>query len=166
MLLLVEKERIMTERMRSVGIFDNSISAENALQKLDDSHFSLDRVFIIARNTDKETEIVGSKLCESLRDRFDERISSIAKQDSSMVESETVISLAKALIHLDIPIDTARNYNDLVAQGKYLVMVEGSQDDIAGAKTILKQCGIKDWVVYKIVVEHPEVIIVDRREAV
>ena len=156
----------MTERMRSVGVFDNSITAENALQKLDDSHFSLDRVFIIARNTDKETKIVESQLCESLRDRFDERISSIAKQESNIVGSETVISLAEALVHLDIPVDMARNYNDLVAQGKYLVMVEGSQNDIAGAKTILKQCGIGDWVVYKIVVEHPEVIIVDRREVV
>ena len=156
----------MTERMRSVGVFDNSISAENALQKLDDSHFSLDRVFIIAKNKDKETEIVESKLCESLRDRFNERISSIAQQELSVVGGETVISLTKALVRLDIPVDMASAYNNMVAQGKYLVMVEGSQDDIAGAKTILKQCGIKDWVVYKIVVEHPEVIIVDRREVV
>ena len=156
----------MTERMRSVGVFDNSLSTENALQKLDNSHFSLDRVFIIAKNTDKETEIVGSKLCESLRDRFNERISSIAKHESSIVGNETVISLTKALVQLDIPVNMASAYNNMVAQGKYLVMVEGSQDDITGAKTILKQCGIKDWVVYKIVVEHPEVIIVDRREVV
>ena len=156
----------MTERMRSVGVFDNSLSTENALQKLDNSHFSLDRVFIIAKNTDKETEIVGSKLCESLRDRFNERISSIAKHESSIVGNETVISLTKALVQLDIPVNMASAYNNMVAQGKYLVMVEGSQDDITGAKTILRQCGIKDWVVYKIVVEHPEVIIVDRREVV
>lgn len=154
----------MTERTRSVGVFDDPIATENALRKLDDSHFSLERVFIVARNTNKETEIVETELCESLRDRFNERISSIAKQDFTIKSEETVISLTKALTHLDIPVDIARSYNDMVAQGKYLVMVEGNRDDIAGAKKILKQCGIKDWVVYQIETEHPEIIIVDRRD--
>ncbi len=72
--------------------------------------------------------------------------------------------MAKALADLDIPIDIARQYNDSMAGGKYLVMVEGNENDISGAKSILKQCGIQDWVVYQITLEHPEVIIVDRRE--
>ena len=42
-------------------------------------------------------------------------------------------------------------------------MVEGETADIKGAKDILSRCRIKEWVVYKIVLEHPEVIIVDRR---
>ena len=71
--------------------------------------------------------------------------------------------MTKALIHLDIPVDTARFYNQLVADGKYLVTIEGNTADILGAETILKGCGIKEWVVYKIVLEHLEVIIVDRR---
>ena len=154
----------MTQRQRAIGIFDDILNTEAALEELDKSHFSLDRVFVIARNRDKEQRIVGTSLCESLRDRFEERINSAARQESDIVEGETVISLTKALIHLDIPIDIAGSYNDLVAQGKYLVMVEGSLDDISGAKTILKRCGIQDWVVYKIDLEHPEVIIVDRRK--
>ena len=139
------------------------MATEAALRKLDESHFSLDRVFVIARNTEREDEIVDTRLCESLRNRFNARISSIAKQDQSIVEGKTVISLTKALIHLDIPIDTARFYNQLVAGGKYLVMVEGNTADILGAETILKGCGINEWVICKIVLEHPEVIIVDRR---
>ena len=153
----------MTERQRAIGIFDRPLDTEAALRKLDESHFSLDRVFVIARNKQKEGEIVDTQLCESLRSRFDARISSIAKQDRSLVEGETVISLSKALIHLDIPIDTASLYNQLVAEGKYLVMVEGNTNDIVGAETILKGSGIQEWVIYKIVLEHPEVIIVDRR---
>ena len=160
----------MNERKRAVGIFDNSITAETALQKLDNSHFSLDRVYVIARNPSKETELVGSELCESLRDceasrrhRFEEKISSMAKSNSHNFGD--TISLATALIELDIPINIARQYNDMVAQGKYLVMIEGSQEDISGAKMILHQYGIQDWVVYKVVVEHLEVIIVDRPQA-
>jgi hypothetical protein len=104
-------------------------------------------------------------LCESLRDRFDTRISSMTK-GSDRVEGEAVMSLSEALTHLDIPVDIAQSYNNLVAKGKYLVMVEGSQEDISGAKTILQRCSLQDWVVYKIISEHPEVIIVDRRNAV
>ena len=153
----------MTERQRAVGIFDSPTEAEAALKKLDESHFSLDKLYVIARNTEREDKIVDTQLCESLRDRFDTRISSVAQKESSVVEGETVISLTKALIHLDIPVDEARLYNQLVADGKYLVMVEGNTADISGAETILKNSGIQEWVIYKIVLEHPEVIIVDRR---
>ena len=153
----------MTEQQRAVGIFNSPIEAEAALKKLDESHFSLDKVYVIARNTEREDKIVDTQLCESLRARFDTRISSVAQKEFSVVEGETVISLTKALIYLDIPVDTARLYNRLVADGKYLVMVEGNNADISGAETILKSSGIQEWVIYKIVLEHPEVIIVDRR---
>ena len=153
----------MTERQRGIGIFNNPLDTEAALKKLDESHFSLEQVFVIARNTEREDKIVDTQLCESLRNRFEARISSMAKQDHSIIEGETVISLTKALIHFDIPVDTARLYNQLVSEGKYLVMVEGNTADILGAETILKGCGVREWVIYKIVLEHPEVIIVDRR---
>ena len=153
----------MIERQRAISIFNNALDTETALAELDRSHFSLDRVFVIARNTERENEVVGKiDLCQSLRDRFDTRISSMAKNSGS-TKDEAVISLTDALIHLDIPVDLARSYNNLVAEGKYLLMVEGSKEDILGAKTILNRCSINDWVVYKIVLEHPEVIIVDRR---
>lgn len=155
----------MTERRRSIGIFDDSLKTEAGLKELDNSHYSLDRVFVIASDRDRETDIVGTELCESLRSRFRNKISSIAQQDSNIVGGETVISLTKALTQLDIPMEEARYYSDLVAKGKYLVMVEGNQDNIFGAKTILKRCGIQDWVVYTIALEHPEVIIVDHRES-
>ena len=154
----------MTERQRAISIFNNAFDTEAALEELDRSRFSLDRVFVIARNTKREDEVVGkTDLCQSLRDRFDTRISSMAKSGS--VKGEAVISLTDALVHLDIPVDLAQSYNDLVAEGKYLLMVEGNQEDISGAKTILNRCSINDWIVYKIVLEHPEVIIVDRRRS-
>ena len=153
----------MTEQQRAVGIFNSPVEAEAAIKKLDESHFSLDKVYVIARNMEQENKIVDTQLCESLRDRFNTRISSMAKTESSVVNGETIVSLTKALIHLDIPVDNARLYNQLVADGKYLVMVEGNITDISGAETILKRSGIQEWVIYKIVLEHPEVIIVDRR---
>ena len=147
-------------RQRAVGILNNPLETESALKKLDESHFSLDRVFVIARNVDKENNIVDTQLCQSLRDRFNARIGNPA---NSSVTKDDEVSLSDALTHLDIPVDTARTYNDLVAAGKYLIMVEGDEDNIAGAEIILSGCGVREWVIYKIVMEHPEVIIVDRR---
>ena len=154
----------MTERKRAIGIFNDIENAEAALEELNNSHYSLDRVFVIANNTAQEDRIVGTELCQSLRERFDTRINNnVAKNSDTDIKHS--ISLTQALSQLDIPVNIARSYDNLVSKGKYLVMVEGSEDDILGAKTILKRCGIQDWVIYKIVLEHPEVIIVDRREA-
>lgn len=154
----------MIKRLRATGIFENLASAEAALLELDRVHFSLDRTFVIARNIERETEVVGSELCESLRDRFDERISSIALQDSGIVNGEIVITLTKALVQLDIPFDLARFYNDMVARGQCLVMIEGSREDILNSKTILRRGGLQNWVVCEIVSEHPEIIVVDHRK--
>ncbi|WP_319419367.1 hypothetical protein [Pleurocapsa sp. FMAR1] len=133
----------MTEQQRAIGIFENALDTEAALKKLDKSHFSLEQVFVIARNTEKEEKIVDTQLCESLRARFNTRISSVA-QDSNITGDETVMSLANALIHLDIPVDTARIYNDLVAHGEYLLMVEGNTADLLGAEKILTGCGVRE----------------------
>ena len=47
----------MTEQQRAVGIFNSATEAEAALRKLDESHFSLDKVYVIARNAEGEGKI-------------------------------------------------------------------------------------------------------------
>lgn len=155
----------MTKPRRAVGIFQNSQDTEAALKKLDRSRFSLDRVFVIASNSEREREIVDTQLSKSLRDRFDSPISNVVGSNDTTT-AETNIDLTQALIHLDIPVDTARFYNDLVANGKYLLMIEGNEADISGAETILQDFDLSEWVIYEVVREHPEVIIVDRRHRI
>ncbi len=52
------------------------------------------------------------------------------------------------LIGLGIPEDRARTYSDRVDHGDYLVMVEGSEEDIQRAEAILSHRGINDWGIY------------------
>ena len=52
-----------------------------------------------------------------------------------------------------------------MAQGKYLVMFEGEQSNLIDAKAILRDGGIQSWAIYETIAEHPEIIIVDRRDA-
>jgi hypothetical protein len=56
--------------------------------------------------------------------------------------------LVGGLVGLGIPEDRARMYSDRVSRGEYLLMVEGSEDDIRRAETILNRRGIQDWGIY------------------
>ena len=59
-------------------------------------------------------------------------------------------SLLGGLIGMGIPEERARAYNDRVSKGAYLVMVDGTDTEIARAATILNHRGIEEWGVYDI----------------
>ncbi len=61
----------------------------------------------------------------------------------------TAGGLVGGMSSLAIPELKAQAYKDWLSRGAYLVMVEGSEDDIGGAETILSRGGIQDWFVYK-----------------
>ena len=56
--------------------------------------------------------------------------------------------LLGALIGLGIPEERARVYHDRIARGGYLVIVDGTDADIARAEAILHQRGIEEYGVY------------------
>jgi hypothetical protein len=58
--------------------------------------------------------------------------------------------LIGALIGLGIPEDRARVYSDRVSRGDYLVMVEGTDEDVRRAEAVLGRRGIQEWGVYDI----------------
>lgn len=60
----------------------------------------------------------------------------------------TAGGLIGALVGLGIPEERAKVYSDRVAKGDYLVMVRGTDDEIARAESILSPRGIQDWGIY------------------
>ncbi|MEP0768531.1 general stress protein [Coleofasciculus sp. FACHB-SPT36] len=58
--------------------------------------------------------------------------------------------LIGALLGLGIPEDRAQVYNNLVARGDYLVMVDGTEDDIERAESVLSNRGIQEWAIYDV----------------
>ena len=52
------------------------------------------------------------------------------------------------LVGLGIPEEHARGYNDRLSRGEYLVMVEGSEEEVHRAERILGQRGVQAWGVY------------------
>ncbi|MEG4440920.1 histidine kinase [Microcoleus sp. AT9_B5] len=57
-------------------------------------------------------------------------------------------SLIGALVGMGIPEEQAKVYNDRVARGDYLVLVDGSEAEVAKAETILSRGGIQHWNTY------------------
>jgi uncharacterized protein (TIGR02271 family) len=55
-----------------------------------------------------------------------------------------------ALIGLGIPEERAKVYNDRVSAGEYLVMVDGTDAEIAKAEAILNHRDIEEWGVYDV----------------
>lgn len=57
-------------------------------------------------------------------------------------------SLVGALIGWGIPEEEAEYYNELLSEGSYVVLVEGTQAEISGASAILHNRRINNWNIY------------------
>ena len=51
-------------------------------------------------------------------------------------------------IGLDISEKQAKHYSDLLAQGYYLTIVKGTDDEISQAESVLKKTNIQDWMIF------------------
>lgn len=58
--------------------------------------------------------------------------------------------LVGALIGWGVPEDRAQYYGDRLNQGDYVLILEGSSDDVRSAEAILNNRGIRDWDFYGI----------------
>ncbi len=74
----------------------------------------------------------------------------IATTISGTVIGAAAGSLAGGLIGLGVPSDRADIYSDRISEGHYLVMVEGSDLDIALAQEVLHDREIQDWYSYEV----------------
>ncbi|KYC43660.1 signal transduction histidine kinase LytS [Scytonema hofmannii PCC 7110] len=59
-------------------------------------------------------------------------------------------SLVGALTGAGIPEEDARAYSDRISQGDYLVMIEGTEDEINRASSILRNRNIRNWNIYDV----------------
>ena len=60
----------------------------------------------------------------------------------------TAGSLIGALAGLGIPEEEAKSYSEQVSRGDYLVLLDGSEAEVAKAETILSRGGIQNWGIY------------------
>lgn len=71
-----------------------------------------------------------------------------ASAASTGVAAATSGNLVKALTELGIPEAQANRYGDRLQQSDYLVIVDGTENEINRAEAVLSEQGIKDWGIY------------------
>jgi hypothetical protein len=174
---------------RAVGVFTNRRDAEHALHELRDSSFPMDKISVVAQNTNGDSDIAGAEVRERVGDKSDEGakvgavsggalggltgllvglgtlaipgIGPIMLAGATATALATTIagagigaaagSLLGALVGLGIPEERARVYNERVERGQYLVMIDGTDAEIAKAEAILRHGGIEEFGIYN----HP-----------
>jgi hypothetical protein len=170
---------------RAVGVFSHRRDAETALHELKNSGFSMERVSVIAQDTDSKN-MSGAEVREKVGNKADEGASLGAATGGTlggltgllvglgtlaipgvgpvMLAGATATAIATTLagagigaaagglfgglIGLGIPEEEARSYNTRVERGHYLVIIDGTDAEIAHAEKILRNSGIEDFATY------------------
>lgn len=72
----------------------------------------------------------------------------LATVASTGFEAAAIGGVVRALTDLGIPEEQARIYSDRLYGGSYLVIIEGTDDEISRAEAIISNRGIQDWAIY------------------
>lgn len=56
--------------------------------------------------------------------------------------------LVGALIGWGIPEEQARYYDEMLSQGQYIILMEGTKAELSGAEAILQNRRIQNWGIY------------------
>ncbi len=177
---------VLGVRRRAVGVFSHRRDAEDALHELKRSGFAMDRVSVMAKDTDGRENIAGAEVREDVGNKADEGASLGALSGGTlggltgllvglgtlaipgigpiMLAGATATTLATTLagagigaltgsllgglIGLGIPEERAKVYNERVERGHYLVIIEGTDDEIRHAEHILRRHDIEEFEVY------------------
>lgn len=104
---------------RAIGFFPSLQDAERAIADLRSAGFPLNQVSLVGRNFGQQHSFTGI----DLHDRFD-------------------------AMRYGIAADRTRYYDDRLAQGNYLVIVSGTEDEVRRAFAVMNRYGIQDWQLY------------------
>jgi hypothetical protein len=172
---------VIGQSRRAVGLFSGRQDAENALYRLRDAGFNMDKVSVVAKNTGASDNIAGARIDHDKDDQIKGGAGAGATAGAAtggllglfgslgvlaipgvgpaaeigIVLANTLLGggigaagggLIGALIGWGVPEDRAKYYNSRVSEGgDYMVMVEGTEQDIRNAEGILSSYGIRDW---------------------
>jgi len=182
-----EKDMVVSSERRAFGVFSTRQEAEQALNELKTSGFSMDKVSIIARDAEQGEELGGAELTPRVGNKDVGSATGVVGEiatDSALgavlvglgslaipglgpiiaagsvatalvatvagtgIEAAAIGGLVRALADLGIPEEQARVYSDRLHQGHYLVIVDGTEDEIGRAEAMFSERGIQDWLVY------------------
>ncbi|MEH1946628.1 MAG: hypothetical protein V7K77_06680 [Nostoc sp.] len=170
--MTLEKER------RTIGVFAGYSDAQLVLKELKTANFPMEKVSVIARNTEQKSDIAGVEILEntgntSLEDAAGAVTSDaldgltglsvdlvllvipgigpviLAGAEVTAIATTLAGSLPSLFLSLGIAEKQAQGYSDLVCKGYYLVIVTGIDIEIRLAKRIFNRRDIQQWGVFE-----------------
>ncbi|MEA5551155.1 signal transduction histidine kinase LytS [Anabaena cylindrica UHCC 0172] len=170
------------EHKRAIGTFANRQQTETAMYELRNSSFPMDKVSVLAKNTDFSVPVVESEdgsgnnaeegtiiggttgtilgglggLLVGLQALIIPGVGpflaagTIAATLAGAGLGAAAGGLIGTLTGLGIPDEQAKDYSERVSQGQYLVIIEGSEEEIKRAASILSNQGIREWRIHDI----------------
>jgi hypothetical protein len=178
---------VLSEQRHAFGVFSNHQETEQALNELKNSGFLMEKVSIIAKQTEQDEQLAGTQVSNHIGEQDIQSSTGVALDvvtgslwgtvlvglgslaipgigpvialgslGLGLVTSAAGIglealqsgNLIKALVNLGIAEEQARGYNDRLLRGSYLVIVEGTDEEISRAEAIFSNQGIQDWSVH------------------
>jgi len=170
--MTLEKER------RTIGVFAKCSDAQLVLQELKDSNFPMQKVSVIARNTEDKSDIAGVATKEYTGNTFSEDAAGavtggnlggfagllsglvvlvipgigpviLAGAEVTAIATTLTGGLPALFLSLGISEKPAQGYSDLVSKGYYLVIVNGIDIEIRLAKRVFNRRDIQQWAVFE-----------------
>ena len=178
---------VVSEQKRAVGVFSDRQQAEQALNELKAANFSMEKISLIAKDTEEGDQIGGTQVNERIGNQKVESGTAVVADEATSSAWGSVLvglgslaipglgpliaagsvgvalvttlagiglgtlatgNLVKALTDLGISQESADAYADSLEQGDYLVIVDGTQDEINRAETVFSNGGIQNWGIY------------------
>ncbi|MEH2224550.1 hypothetical protein [Nostoc sp.] len=170
--MTLEKER------RTIGVFAGYSDAQLVLKELKAANFPMEKVSVIARNTEEQSDIAGVEIIENTGNTSSEDGAGAFSSDALdgltglsvdlvllvipgigpvILAGAEVTAIATTLagglpglfLSLGIAEKQAQGYSDLVCKGYYLVIVTGIDIEIRLAKRIFNRRDIQQWGVFE-----------------
>ncbi|MEH2210782.1 hypothetical protein [Nostoc sp.] len=170
--MTLEKER------RTIGVFAGYSDAQLVLKELKAANFPMEKVSVIARNTEEQSDIAGVEIIENTGNTSSEDAAGAFSSDALdgltglsvdlvllvipgigpvILAGAEVTAIATTLagglsglfLSLGIAEKQAQGYSDLVCKGYYLVIVTGIDIEIRLAKRIFNRRDIQQWGVFE-----------------
>ncbi|MEH2088235.1 hypothetical protein [Nostoc sp.] len=170
--MTLEKER------RTIGVFAGYSDAQLVLKELKAANFPMEKVSVIARNTEQKSDIAGVEIIENTGNTSSEDAAGAVTSDALdgltglsvdlvllvipgigpvILAGAEVTAIATTLagglpslfLSLGIAEKQAQAYSDLVCKGYYLVIVTGIDIEIRLAKRIFNRRDIQQWGVFE-----------------
>ncbi|MEH2113069.1 general stress protein [Nostoc sp.] len=170
--MTLEKERI------TVGVFAGYSDAQLVLQELKAANFPMQKVSVVARNTEEQSDIAGVEVREHTSNTSSEDAAGaftgsaldgltgllvglvllvipgigpviLAGAEVSAIATTLAGGLPTLFRSLGIAEKPAQGYSDLVCKGYYLVIVTGIEIEIRIAKRIFNRRDLQQWGAYE-----------------